>query len=105
MNHIEITGPDASYFNYTAGLNGSLGAGVGVAGVYLNDDVVLDAAAKPFYQFTVSVRGGSPQATVTTSHTLSVISRNVAPILDATASPALPLASDNSAEPFGLDEF
>ena len=73
-NIVNLSGPDASSFYYTAGFGGAFGGGFAQGGIYLNPGIELGAASKPSFQFTVEVSDTSLPGSdpVTVDHTLSV---------------------------------
>ena len=91
-NVVNLSGPDASSFYYTAGFGGAFGGGFAQGGIYLNPGIALDAISKPSFQFTVEVSDtslpGSDPATV--GHTLTVLAE---PTVAVTTPPVLPATS------------
>ena len=80
-NVVNLSGPDASSFYYTAGFGGAFGGGFAQGGVYLNPGIELDATSKPSFQFTVEVSDTSLPGSdpVTVDHTLTVLNVNDVP--------------------------
>ena len=77
-NVVNLSGPDASSFYYTAGFGGAFGGGFAQGGVYLNPGIELDAASKPSFQFIVEVSDTSLPGSVpvTVDHTLTILNVN-----------------------------
>ena len=80
-NVVNLSGPDASSFYYTAGFGGAFGGGFAQGGIYLNPGIELDAISKPSFQFTVEVSDTSLPGSdpVTVDHTLTVLNVNNLP--------------------------
>ena len=80
-NVVNLSGPDASSFYYTAGFGGAFGGGFAQGGIYLNPGIALDATSKPSFQFTVEVSDTSLPGSdpVTVDHTLTILNVNDLP--------------------------